>query len=138
MDEEIAYARSLSKRIIAITCREVDFNSALPRLSALNVSLWFLKQTFDDALVQLCTALDRVAGHEALAVKPVQVRQAQANRALAWCAFWHGQSISGQIIGESAGLIRQASSSETRCRDFLADPVLWRLPAALGHRMAIG
>lgn len=59
VDEEIAYARSLSKRIIAITCREIDFNSAPPRLSALNVSHWFLKQDFASALEPLCISLDR-------------------------------------------------------------------------------
>jgi hypothetical protein len=44
---------------VAITCREVDFNTAPPRLSALNVSHWFLRQGFDDALPPLCEALDR-------------------------------------------------------------------------------
>ncbi len=59
VDEEIAYARSLSKRVIAITCKEVDFAKAPPRLSALNVNHWFLSRPFDDALNQLCSALDR-------------------------------------------------------------------------------
>lgn len=59
VDEEITYARSLAKRIIAITCRQIDFNTVPPRLSALNVSHWFVQKTFDEAISKLCAALDR-------------------------------------------------------------------------------
>ncbi len=59
VDEEIAYARSLSKRVIAVTCRELNFATAPPRLSALNVSHWFIQQPFEVAIDQLCLSLDR-------------------------------------------------------------------------------
>jgi len=59
VDEEIAFARSLAKRVIGVTCRELDFNSAPPRLAALNVNHWFLQQSFDSAFALLRSALDR-------------------------------------------------------------------------------
>jgi hypothetical protein len=35
-DEEIAYARALGKRTLAILCRPIDFSTAPPRLAALS------------------------------------------------------------------------------------------------------
>ena len=66
-DEEIAYARSLGKRLIPIMRRPIDFAKAPPRLSALNVKIDCVDDgegAFAAALDQLCAALDRdVAWH---------------------------------------------------------------------------
>ncbi len=40
-DEEIAYARALGKRIIAVKVQDIDFAKAPPRLAALNVQIDF-------------------------------------------------------------------------------------------------
>ena len=60
-DEEIAFARGLGKRIIAIMRRPVDFAKAPPRLSALNVGLDFSDdrdEAFGVAFNQLRASLD--------------------------------------------------------------------------------
>jgi hypothetical protein len=60
-DEEIAYARTLGKRIIPILRRPIDFATAPPRLAALNVKINFVDDAevaFATALQQLCAALD--------------------------------------------------------------------------------
>ena len=66
-NEEIAYARDLGKRIIPIQRRPIDFATAPPRLSALNVKIEFIddgEAAFAAALHQLCSALDlNVAWH---------------------------------------------------------------------------
>ncbi len=59
VDEEVAYAISIAKRIIAVTCREVDFHTASPGLAALNVNHWFLRLDFTAAVVELTQALNR-------------------------------------------------------------------------------
>jgi hypothetical protein len=58
-DEEIAHARALGKRIIAILHRPIDFRRAPPRLSALNVKISFVGDVarYDDALNELASAL---------------------------------------------------------------------------------
>ena len=58
-DEEIAYARALGKRIIAVLARPVDFAKAPPRLSALNVRIDFSETGpgFEAALAGLVSAL---------------------------------------------------------------------------------
>ncbi|MBI1399215.1 TIR domain-containing protein [Hyphomonas sp.] len=63
-DEEIAYARALGKRIIAVLARPVDFAKAPPRLSALNVRIDFSESGpgFDAALAGLVTALEMNVG----------------------------------------------------------------------------
>lgn len=63
-DEEIAYARALGKRIIAVLAREVDFAKAPPRLSALNVRIDFSDggPGFDAALTGLTRALEMNVG----------------------------------------------------------------------------
>lgn len=63
-DEEIAYARALGKRIIAVLAREVDFAKAPPRLSALNVRIDFSAggPGFDAALAGLTRALEMNVG----------------------------------------------------------------------------
>jgi WD40 repeat protein len=63
-DEEIAYARALGKRIIAVLAREVDFAKAPPRLSALNVRIDFSEggPGFDAALAGLTRALEMNVG----------------------------------------------------------------------------
>lgn len=63
-DEEIAYARALGKRIIAVLAREVDFARAPPRLSALNVRIDFSGggPGFDAALAGLTRALEMNVG----------------------------------------------------------------------------
>ena len=59
-DEEIAYARSLSKRVIPLLWRDIDFRVAPPRLAALNVKISFANlDEFDAALNSLVQALDR-------------------------------------------------------------------------------
>jgi hypothetical protein len=55
-DEEIAYARGIGKRTIAILCRPVDFHRVPPRLSALNVKISFVDET-DGPLEDLVRAL---------------------------------------------------------------------------------
>lgn len=58
-DEEIAYARTLGKRVIAILLRSVDFTKAPPRLAALNVKLSFEHESaFSASLAALTNALD--------------------------------------------------------------------------------
>jgi len=63
-DEEIAYARALGKRIIAVLARPVDFARAPPRLSALNVRIDFSEggPGFDAALAGLVGALETNVG----------------------------------------------------------------------------
>jgi WD40 repeat protein len=63
-DEEIAYARALGKRIIAVLARSVDFARAPPRLSALNVRIDFSESGpgFDAALAALVSALQMNVG----------------------------------------------------------------------------
>ena len=63
-DEEIAYARALGKRIIAVLTRPVDFAKAPPRLSALNVRIDFSEggPGFDAALAGLVAALETNVG----------------------------------------------------------------------------
>lgn len=63
-DEEIAYARALGKRIIAVLARPVDFAKAPPRLSALNVSIDFTEggRGFDAAMAGLVSALEMNVG----------------------------------------------------------------------------
>lgn len=59
-DEEIAYARSLSKRVIAVLHRPIDFASAPPRLAALNVKIRLSEdEAFATGIEELCHALDR-------------------------------------------------------------------------------
>jgi hypothetical protein len=58
-DEEIAYARALGKRVIAILYRSIDFHKAPPRLAALNVKISFVGDAaaYDKSLDQLASAL---------------------------------------------------------------------------------
>ncbi len=59
-DEEIAYARALGKRIIAVLARPVDFAKAPPRLAALNVRIDFSEggPGFEAAFSALTSALE--------------------------------------------------------------------------------
>ena len=59
-DEEIAYARALGKRIIAVLARPVDFAKAPPRLAALNVRIDFSEggPGFEAAFGALTSALE--------------------------------------------------------------------------------
>lgn len=60
-DEEIAFARGIGKRIVPILRRSIDFATAPPRLSALNVKPHFLDdedEAFLAALAQLCAVLE--------------------------------------------------------------------------------
>ena len=64
-DEEIAYARRLGKRVIAILREEIDFRTAPPKLAALNVKLRFTddaEASFAASLAELKQALDLDAG----------------------------------------------------------------------------
>jgi len=63
-DEEIAYARALGKRILAVLARPVDFARAPPRLSALNVRIDFSEggPGFEAALAQAVSALEMNVG----------------------------------------------------------------------------
>ncbi len=63
-DEEIAYARALGKRIIAVLARPVDFAKAPPRLSALNVRIDFSDSGpgFEAALAGLVSVLETNVG----------------------------------------------------------------------------
>src|SRR6266498_3861085 len=58
-DEEIAYARALGKRVIAILHRTIDFDKAPPRLAALNVKISFVKDAvvYNESLDELARAL---------------------------------------------------------------------------------
>jgi hypothetical protein len=58
-DEEIAYARALGKRVIAILYRSIDFDKAPPRLGALNVKISFVEEAdvYDESLDELERAL---------------------------------------------------------------------------------
>lgn len=61
-DEEIAFAKVLSKRVIPLLLRPVDFNTVPPRLGALNVKLTFFEDGEVEYLNQLdalCLALDK-------------------------------------------------------------------------------
>jgi hypothetical protein len=55
-DEEIAYARAVGKRTIAVLCRSIDFTTAPPRLAALNVKISFV-DAVDVPLQELVRAL---------------------------------------------------------------------------------
>ena len=55
-DEEIAYARGVGKRTIAILGRPIDFRTAPPRLAGLNVKISFV-DAFDGPLDDLVRAL---------------------------------------------------------------------------------
>lgn len=60
-DEEILYARTMGKRVIAVMRREIDFAKAPPRLAALNVKLRFLDDSeagFAASLAALSEALE--------------------------------------------------------------------------------
>lgn len=60
-DEEILYARTMGKRVIAVLRREIDFNKAPPRLAALNVKLRFTDDSeagFAASLAALSEALE--------------------------------------------------------------------------------
>jgi formylglycine-generating enzyme required for sulfatase activity len=60
-DEEIAYARSLGKRIIPVLYRTIEFHKAPPRLAALNIKISFVVEgggEFEDGLAALCAALE--------------------------------------------------------------------------------
>ncbi|MBY2937183.1 peptidoglycan DD-metalloendopeptidase family protein [Rhizobium leguminosarum] len=59
VEDEIAYASGLAKRIIAVTCREVDFHTVPPRVAALNVNHWFVQTDFAAAVTALTDALER-------------------------------------------------------------------------------
>jgi len=61
-DEEIAYAKALSKRVIPILLMPVDFNKVPPRLGALNVKLSFLgdnENEYNAQFNKLCLVLDK-------------------------------------------------------------------------------
>jgi WD40 repeat protein len=58
-DEEIAYARALGKRVIPILVRPINYATAPPRLSALNVKISFVEETqFAGGVSALARALD--------------------------------------------------------------------------------
>lgn len=59
VEDEIAYALGLAKRIIAVTCREVDFHTVPPRIAALNINHWFLQADLAAAVTKLMHALER-------------------------------------------------------------------------------
>jgi TIR domain len=61
-DEEIAYGQALGKRIIPVLCRPVDFATAPPRLSALNVKISFTRageRELADSLGRLTAAINQ-------------------------------------------------------------------------------
>jgi hypothetical protein len=63
-DEEIAFAQGLSKRIICVLRRPIDFAKAPPRLSALNIKISFVndsQQAFEDSLEMLVSSIHRNA-----------------------------------------------------------------------------
>lgn len=59
-DEEIAFARAVGKRVIAVLWRPIDFTTAPPRLAALNVKLSFDTDTcdYESSLHALVAAID--------------------------------------------------------------------------------
>ena len=82
-DEEIAWARGLGKRIIAILRRQIDFAKAPPRLSALNVKIRFT----DDSIAALAASLDELSA--ALDLNVAWYRESRRLTALAvrWAAI---------------------------------------------------
>lgn len=63
-DEEVAYARALGKRVVPVLCRPIDFATAPPRISALNVKIDFTDDStsgFHGALEALVTVIRRDA-----------------------------------------------------------------------------
>ncbi|SHF61766.1 toll/interleukin-1 receptor domain-containing protein [Streptoalloteichus hindustanus] len=57
-DEEIAFAQNLGKRIIPVLCRPIDFATAPPRLSALNIKISFVdSDNTADHLARLHSAI---------------------------------------------------------------------------------
>jgi hypothetical protein len=63
-DEEIAFAQGLSKRIICVLRRPIDFAKAPPRLSALNIKISFVddsRQAFEANLEVLVSSIHRDA-----------------------------------------------------------------------------
>jgi hypothetical protein len=60
-DEEVAYARALGKRVIPVLLQQIDFTSAPPRVSALNVKISFVEgeSVFEEAVETLVAAIER-------------------------------------------------------------------------------
>src|SRR5262249_25435549 len=58
-DDEIAYAKRLGKRVIAVLWLPIDFTAAPERLRALNVKIDLRGDGFEAALDALCTEIDR-------------------------------------------------------------------------------
>jgi hypothetical protein len=57
-DEEIAYARAIGKRVIAVLYRPIDFRQAPPRLAALNIKISFaVDDSYREAVTSLARAL---------------------------------------------------------------------------------
>jgi hypothetical protein len=56
-DEEIAFARSLGKRVVPVLCETLDLNKLPPRLAALNIKISFVGE-FDRPFQQLAAALE--------------------------------------------------------------------------------
>lgn len=77
-DDEIAHAKSLGKRVIAILRRDIDFNTAPERLRSLNVRLDFRgdeEAKFNQALDALCAELETDIGWHRLGAR--LMRQAE-------------------------------------------------------------
>ncbi|MBU1210091.1 MAG: TIR domain-containing protein [Alphaproteobacteria bacterium] len=61
-DEEIAFAREVGKRLIAVECRPVDRTKVPPALAARQIGIKFLVDgvdRFDEALEKLCAAINK-------------------------------------------------------------------------------
>jgi len=58
-DEEIAYARAIGKRIVAVKVGDIDFRKASPHLAAMNVKIDFTKgkEHFEQTIDELCAVL---------------------------------------------------------------------------------
>lgn len=57
--DEIDYAKSLGKRTIAIAIEKIDFRTAPPKLSELQVNQWFVDLPFDRAIRKLINVLNQ-------------------------------------------------------------------------------
>lgn len=115
-EDEIAYARSLGKRIIAVLRRSVDFSAVPPRVAALNVKLDF---TDDDAtaftltLNQLCAALDTdVAWYR------------ESRRLTALAARWDAAGRPEELLQSAADVRATGTLLEDRPRDAPGPPDL--------------
>ncbi len=114
-DEEIAFARGLGKRIVAVLRTEIDFLKAPPRLSGLNVKLDFTDDSgFAASLDELIAVLD-------LDVLWHRQHNRLITRAVEWDAGNRVQS--GLLLGEQIPQAMQSLSRKPKSAPDISDLV---------------